>query len=323
MTSTKPKPSLRRGGDEAVEASKQAPFARGKFIKSLWLDENETIVLRYITDYPDWVYTAQHSSVPTKAEPEGHKGKWPKAMSCVCRYDEAFTDDEGVAFYKDCYVCDNKLTNSYGKVITAPTRIWALAVVREEVFGDGSKEQGGAAKKGKRIGTTDKVVEVEVTDKDGKATGEMLLQKEYVIVNFAYKNYFSGLASYYSEYDTLCDRDYKIKRVGDGTDTAYTHVAFDQTPNLVPGTEKWQERYLDDLASREIDLEEIVLEKASDEFYAKFIDPTKKYVEAEDGKGEVSEDTTPTPAEPDEDEKEKMEALRARVQGTRAPVEID
>lgn len=319
-TDTKPaKPTFNRGGDAAAEASKQAPFAAGKYIKSLNLEKDgDTVILRYLTDYSDWIHVAQHSSVPTKAEPKDHKGKWPKALSAVCRNDKQF---EG--FYPSCYICDAKITNDFGKVIGNPTRIWVLAVVRLEVFGDGSEEQGGEAKKGKRIGTTDKVTEVEVTDKDGKPTGEIRLQKEYVIVNFAHKNYFSGLAAYYSEHDTVCDRDYRVTRVGTGTETTYAHVSLDQTPNLMPGTEKWQERYLDDLAARGIDLEEIVLEKASDEYYAKFFDPSKTYVESEDGKATVAEDTSSSPSEPDEDEKAKMEALRARVQGQRTPVEVD
>lgn len=320
--STKPaKPAFNKGGDDAIEASKQAPFASGKYIKSMSLEKDgDTILLRYITDYSDWIHTAEHTSVPTKAEPKGWKGKWPKALSAVCRNDKQF---EG--FYNGCYICDAKITNDYGRVIGNPTRIWVLAVVREEVIGDGSEEMGGAAKKGKRIGTTDKITEVEVTDKDGKPTGEIVLQKEYVIVNFAHKNYFSGLAAYYSEFETCCDRDYRIKRVGEGTDTMYTHVALEQTPNLMPGTEKWQTRYLDDLAKREIDLDEIVLEKSSDEYYAKFFDPSKKWEpkgEGDEG-GTVVEDTSDEPGEPDEDEKAKMEALRARVQGQRAPVEVD
>lgn len=327
MTASAPaRPSLRKGGEGAAEASKQAPFSRGDRVGMLSLKDAESTILRYITDFDDWIYTAEHVAVPTKAAPLGDDKKplpnWPKAMTAVCRYDEIFKE---IDFYKDCYVCDAKVQSSYGKPIGNAVRIWALAVLREEVFGDGSEEQGGEKMKGKRIGTTDKMVEVETVDKDGKPTGEKVMHREYVIVNFAHKNYFSGLAACYSEYETLCDRDYKVKRIGAGTDSIYTHFALDPTVNLKPGTEKWQTKYIDDLKERGVDLEDIVMEKASDEFYAKFFDPSKTW----DPKGGVKDSSAAAgdgddSTEPDADEQAKMDALRARVQGkTASAAEID
>lgn len=319
------RPSLRKGGDAAAEASKQVAFARGNRLHSLSMDDKASVILRYITDYNDWIYTAQHNVVPTKSAPLGDDGKpianWPKAMTAVCRYDEIFKES---GYYTDCYICDAKIQSQYGKAIGNATRIWVLAVLREEVFGDGSEDQGGEEMKGRRIGTTDKMTKVEVIGKDGKPTGEEEWQREYVLVNFAHKNYFSGLAACYSEYRTLCDRDYKVTRIGDDKDTIYTHFALDPTPNLKPGTEKWQTKYLDDLAAREIDLETIVLDKASDEYYARFFDPTKTW----DPKGGIKDsgvtaDEAPATAEPTEADKDRMAALRDRVQGSAKPSNAD
>lgn len=313
-----PAPTLRKGGEGAAEASKQAEFSRGNRLHSLSLADKESIIVRYITDYNDWIYTAQHNVVPTKAAPADYKGNWPKAMTAVCRYDKIFKES---GYYTDCYICDAKIQSQYGKPIGNAVRIWALAVVREEVIGDGSEEQGGPSMKGQRVGTTDKMVEVKKVDKDGNETGETEWHREYVLVNFPYKNYFSGLAAAFSEYKTLCDRDYKVTRIGDDKDTVYTNFALDKTPNLLPGTEKWQERYLDDLAAREIDLDAIVLEKASDEYYARFFDPTKTW----DPKGGVkpsgisAEAASTAEPETTPEEKDRMQALRDRVQGQPKP----
>jgi hypothetical protein len=318
------RPTLRKGGEAAAEASKQAAFSRGNRLHSLVLADKESILVRYVTDYSDWIYTAQHNVVPTKSAPLGDDGKpvpnWPKAMTAVCRYDEIFKES---GYYSDCYICDAKIQSQYGKAIGNAVRIWALAIVREEVIGDGSEALGGPEMKGKRVGTTDKMVEVKVVDKEGKETGETVWQREYVLVNFAYSNYFSGLAACYSEFNTCCDRDYKIKRVGDDKDTTYVHIALDATPNLKPGTEKWQTKYLDDLKERDIDLEAIVLDKATDEYYARFFDPTKTW----SNKGGVS-DSGVTPeaaasAEPTEEDKDRMQALRDRVQGAAKPSSAD
>lgn len=323
MTATAP--AFRKGGEGAAEASKSQSFARGNRIGYLSLDANEKVIVRYITEYADWIYVAQHSSCPTKNKPQGFDGKWPQAMTAICRYDPAF---EGI--YSDCYICDAEIQNKYGKRVSNATRIWALAVEREEVIGDGSDALGGPDMKGKRVGCTDVMEEVDEVGPDGKETGNKIVQRKYVIVNFAHKNFFSGLAACNSEYGSTTDRDYRITRTGAETDTIYSHFPLAETPNLKPGTPKWQEKYLDDLAAREIDLGTIVAEKASDDFYARFFDPTKTVKpRGKDGKdGEVETEVVSTAeveaeqAESDAEREERVKALRARVQGV-ASTDID
>lgn len=304
-------PAFRTGGDDAAEASKQVPFARGSHLDYLRLDDGERILLRYITSYADLVYVAQHSSCPTKAAPPNYAKKWPEAMTAVCRKDEAFAQ-----VYSDCYICDAKIKNRWGNVVSNAVKIWALAVVREEVIGDGSEEKGGPEKKGIRVGTVDKMVEVEVVDKDGKATGEKVWQKQYLLVNFAHKNYFSNLKAAYHEFGSINDRDFAVTRQGKDTDTVYPHFALDATPNLKPGTDRWKEKYLDDLDERGINLLTIIAERASDEYYAKFFDPSKSV----DDKGNITSGSAPAasssseaPAATDAEEEARMAALRDRV----------
>ena len=54
--------------------------------------------------------------------------------------------------------------------------------------------------------------------------GEKFEARQFIIVKQAYKNFWAPLVSFYHEYGTLCDRDYKIKRIGKGTDTTYSII---------------------------------------------------------------------------------------------------
>lgn len=310
MTTT---PDFRRGGEAAAEASKSKGGPRGARFFSL--GDGETAILRLLTDNPDWIFVDQHSSIPTKPKPADWGDRsWPESMTAVCRKDKAFG-----GIYSDCYACNLTGTNKWGGKLSKTTiRVWALAVVREEVLGDGTEEMGGPEKKGKRIGCQDKMVEVEVHDKDGKATGEKRLEREYVILNFADKNFFAPFSAFYATYGTVCDRDYVIRRTGKDKDTTYNPVPMDPTPNLAPGTERWKEKYLDDMAEKGIDLAKIVASKADDEYFALFLDPGKsapsrnKGDDSDEGQGDV-----PAP-QVDADEEARIQALKDRVKSTRA-----
>jgi hypothetical protein len=281
------------------------------------MKDGESVYVRYVTSFQDLIYVAQHSSCPTKTAPLGEDGKpqqnWPSIMSAVCRKDEAFAK-----MYADCFICDAKIKNQYGNIVGNPVRIWALAVLREEVLGDGTPERGGPEMLGRRVGCVDKMVEVQATDKDGKPIeGKTEWQKHYVLVNFAQKNYYAGLSAMYAEYKTINDRDYRVSRTGASTDSTYQHIPLDPTPALKPGTEKWQTKYLDDLAAREIDLAAIVADKASDEYYERFFDTRTSGQPASSAPaGAVTADTVEQ--QPDADEVARVAALRDRVQGARA-----
>lgn len=101
------------------------------------------------------------------------------------------------------------------------TRTVALAVVRKEVVTEG---------KGGRPTVTYEDEWVDIEGKDGKK----YQGRKFIIVKQAYKNFWQPLVDFYDEYKTLCDRDYKIKRLGKGTDTYY---------KIVPGREDevWDE----------------------------------------------------------------------------------
>ncbi|MDQ1041438.1 hypothetical protein QFZ75_007940 [Streptomyces sp. V3I8] len=265
-------PTFRKGGSAAEEAEKESNANggrrdRGPDYFSLKEDQSSTVI-RLLTDHDDWIYVEQHSFVPTKAAPKGVE-KWPKAMTSVCRKDPAF---EG--HFSDCYICDNKIKNNFGKVASSRIRVWALAVERELVRGDGTEALGGPAKKGVVIGVRDRIDEVDELNADGKPTGAKVNYPRLLVINQPMKGFFANLKALHGLYGTVCDRDFAITRDGLGTDTNYKIVPIDPIPDLKPGTPAW-ELYTQSVTDREVVLEAIVGEKASDEYYARFFDPTK------------------------------------------------
>jgi hypothetical protein len=320
-----PVPNFRRGGDVGDEAAKATGgnFARQHFLS---IKEGEQEVVRYLTDSPDWIVVNQHANVPTKAKPADYEGNWPQSMPAVCRYDEAF----GGA-YKDCYIDDAELKNSYGRVIKATPREWALAVLREEVVGTQAMVDAGEiepAQVGQRLGYRDQTRDVAERNEKGEETGKVNKEPAIVIVNMAPGNYFTGLNSLFSIYRTVCDRDYIVKRSGSGTDTVYTHIPLDPTPNLhgaytkadgtkVEATERWLAKYPPAIASQGLDdLNVLIAHRASDEYYGRFFDPNKSQgTTKSDSNGQASKapDVPDTPA--DAVDEEKLAAMRDRVRG--------
>lgn len=274
MTANTSQPAFnfRTGGnvaEEAEKAAREAMKTRDKTPDYFSLKEDkDTAVVRLLTDHDDWITVEQHNFVPTKPGPKD-ADNWPKAMTAVCRRDVAFA-----GHYDDCYICDSKLKDNFGKVAYPKIRVWALAVERELVRGDGSEALGGPSKQGIVVGIRDKVDEIEEKDADGKATGTTLRYPRLLIINQPMKSFFSNLKALHGLHGTVCDRDFVITRDGTGTETAYRFSAMDPVDDVKPGTPTW-EKYLQSVAEREINLGAIVADKAADSYYARFFDPTK------------------------------------------------
>lgn len=299
-------PAFRRGTDEAKEASKGVSFARTHYFS---LDGNPSspnnrAIIRFLTDYTDLIVVNQHNNIPTKAQPKDYDGQnWPSRMSAVCRNDEAFA-----GMYDDCFICDHIVD---GKKIKRPgARSWALAVLREEVLEDGVV-----------VGLRDQIREVAEVDADGKATGEVRLEKAIVVVNMGYKNFFAAVEGFGKHYKTLLDRDYQITRSGEDTDTTYAVVPLDRIPVDDDGNfyDLRKPEFMDRYKPAQT-LEEIVIERSSDDFYARFFDTR---VEAPAREGATSGKATKTKAkgkkadaparQEQEASSERLAALRDRV----------
>lgn len=318
---------FRTGAEEAKAASKGASFARTEF---LTLKDGEFAYIRLLTEGERIITVNQHQMVKTKGKPVGMEGNWPEKMSAICRYDVAFS---GV--FPNCFICDQGLevNPKTGKPKSPGARNWMLACVRDPVFIE--VERGG-----KTIqvidGYRNKKREVAVVGTDGKPTGENIWEPEVVVLNYGHKNFTSSLLGFGAHYGTLLDRDYKVTREGEGTDTIYHIVPMDpievdvldeageptgETEILDLREPKFMQRYgFEDEDAAFAALCEIVEERASDGYYARFFD-TRVTVASD---GAVSASTGPQVAAPDNDtDDDRLAALKSRVKGYSKPDTAD
>lgn len=314
------------GSPTAVQAQQNYAIVR-------FLSDISTITDPDGTQLPAMISVRSHQSVQTKPKPDNYEGNWPKAMSASCRKDKIFARK----YDSDCYICEAGLINTNsGKVSKPSDRKWALAVLREEVIGDGSEALLGEAYKGKVVGVRDKMKEIAKTDADGKPTGETEMVKAYVKINLGWKNFFQPLSGMGARYGTLLDRDYFIARTGEDTTTAY-QIA----PNDPINWAKDPSRVFD-LRDPEIrkdaypdmpSLRAIVADTASDDLFNKFFIPEADQKGGQQGDQQVqyTAPTTPqqeqvaasAPAAPSDDKPtpgaDRMAEIKARVMGGNRP----
>ena len=131
---------------------------------------------------------------------------------------------------------------------------------------------GGPELKGKVVGIRDQVREVAVLDADGKPTGATTQEKSIVVVNMGYKNFFGALDSFAGHYGTITDRDYLVRRSGVDTSTTYSVIPMDQI--AMPDGRRYtlQDPEFAARYATKISIEEILMDRSSDEFYGRFFD---------------------------------------------------
>lgn len=269
---------FRTGAEAAEEASKSTQFAKTHYfsLSENENDPNNTAILRFLTEKTDWIVVDQHNSVPTRPAPADAKGNWPSKMGAVCRRDVALK-----AMYPDCFICDHLVNGTTIKKASA--RTWAYAVLREEVIENGQV-----------VGIRDQTREVAKVDADGKATGEVYEEKAIVVVNMGFKNFFSALQGFANHYKTVLDRDYLIKRKGSGTDTIYSIIPLDPITTGDGTVFDLRNPQFADRYQPSQPLGEVVLERSSNDFYARFFD-TRVPIPASNGTA-ASTQATATPA---------------------------
>lgn len=336
-------PAFRTGVDIIEETGKSANrrFQRDNFFG---LDDGEECIIRFVTEADPrqvfldadgndtfdntgnpkldedgdpvielgWITVDQYGFLPTKDAPKNYKGKsWPKSMPAVSRSDPAFA-----GMFEDDYVAEH-MRDSKGQPYRPSQRYWALACLREEV------REGGRV-----VGYKDKTREVEVPGKDGGAS-KTITEKDIVVVNMAYGNFFSILTGFVKQYGTALDRDYHIRRKGSGpSDTEYKITPLDRIPvgDDSPGYEGTDGRRYYDLRDPEIakryeyptPLWEIVLARASDEYYERFFDQRVVLDDGDDDDEGGSKGSKGAPAKQqvkpvDEPDADRLAALKNRV----------
>lgn len=293
-----------RGAKAAKDAAKQMlpAFDRTNFLR---LKDGESKVLRFIDDYDEWPYVGQHSNIPTKSAPEDYKAegdrKWPTHMGAVCRKSKNEGEPVFPEFYDDgCFICDHMTGNKKTKNgrYYPSIRLWARAVVRDEILGTQADFEKGEIEDwevGQPIGYQDHMIEVAKLDDEGKPTGDVERKPEIVVLNQS-QTFFGKMEANALSYGSACERDYRITRVGDGLETEYNIVALDP---IIEETESGRKRKwsLADPKIKEYylgfapDLEEVITDQASDEYYARFFDTRVEAPKREKAKGKVTEET--------------------------------
>jgi hypothetical protein len=248
-----PEAALRRGDEEEERSS-------GNFRKEPhWdLKEGEEAILRFLQESKDWFRVQTHRFFPTKAEPSDYEGKWPGFMPATCRKDPAFADR--YAEQGGCPICSSGHKNKFGKVVRAEDLRYTLAVEREAYTDENGKKA-----------YRDKMVEIPILDEKGEPTEEKISAPSVVIVSQTMYMMMSALKACGESYDTLRDRDYRIKRVKNpsGNGTIYQVFPLDKTPDIAPGTEHWE---FYDLAvqAHGLKLPTLIFAKSTNEYYERF-----------------------------------------------------
>ncbi|QZE10506.1 ssDNA binding protein [Mycobacterium phage ScoobyDoobyDoo] len=193
------KTGLKAINDAIAESSKGGGGFSGR-LGYFNLKPDESIALRFLTDVDDILTVDFYEFI------QDNKGK---SQNFVVRPD--LLDDPNAEDYVLTY---GGMQKDYGSTdLTEPTpktRTVALAVVQREVVTENDK--------GRKVVTyEDEWVDIET--KNGTFEG-----RQFIVVKQAYKNFWSPLVGFYDENGTLCDRIYKIKRNGKGTDTSYSFM---------------------------------------------------------------------------------------------------
>lgn len=264
---------------EEDKASRQKSFNNDWEYLSLKAHEDgigfgESKVIRFVTDDPDIRETYQHTYAATKnppADKPSDKG-WPKTMGSVCRQAPGFD-----AVYADCYICDAPeymKEGKKGKYHPKPSfRLWAVAVEREPMLGTEEMAAAGlieAYEVGSTVGYQDVLVEREVDGKTEKAP-------KFLVLNFGLENFFNSVLGSFNAYGTLLDRDYKVTRKGSGTETEYIIAPMDKQKHTDGKPFDLRRPDLAEQYKIPFDLDAIIANLASDEYYEWFFD---KRVEA-------------------------------------------
>jgi hypothetical protein len=318
---------LRRGAAAAEEEAKKSRtnFGRAEYFR---LKDGESITFRLIDGPDDWIFTNQHGFVPTKGAPpdadEKTKANWPKRMGAVCRKDKAFDGK-----YADCYI-DTMIDERSGKSFKAPVRLWARLLIRQPVAGTEQMVADGLIQPhqvGKTVGFQDEIVEEAETDKEGKETGKTIRHPKIVVANLSLDNFFGalqGYADFYAEEGGILNRDITVARKGENTDTEYNFAPRGVTPGFDladPATKARYEEFAGQAHLSVAQLEEMIEGLASDDYYARYFDPTKPFPKSknrgkdDDAGAPASQQTKPVETEATQ---EALEAMRARVRGGNA-----
>jgi hypothetical protein len=297
------------------------------------LDDGQMIYCRFLTDSYEIMDVMVHSMYPTKPKPEGHEGNWPKSISAVCRNTKM--GDGSPMFPDGCYCCEHPRMDD-GKPRNAIARTYGLMVVREEVVSDGSEKftiPGSNPPKvipnRQRAGFRDRKREYQGFDfTTNEKSGLVEMVPDVLLAEMGWNNFWVGVEGIAQVFGTICNQEISIRRTGSGmNDTKYAIVQLGPTSYDLRDPQALAKYGIEvtgyDDMGRPIkkypphySLPHMLYNRASDEYYARYIDPTKS---VQKGTAGVEQVVSKAPAE--EVSQASLEAMRARLVSSQAPVQ--
>jgi hypothetical protein len=322
---------FRQGIDSAKEASSRGPSSR--MVDFFRLDDGQAIFARFLTDAHEIMEASVHTMYPTKPKPEGYEGNWPKSVSAVCRNSKM---GDGQPMFPDgCYACQHPKMDD-GKPRGAVARTYGLLIAREEVLGDGTENYMDPRSnppriipKGQRAGFRDRKREYQAYDfTTNQPIGGVELVPEVLLCEMGWKNFWSDIEGIAQLYGTVANQEMNIRRTGSGMQDTEYHI-------LGLGPSSYDMREPSILAKYGIEvvgyddygrpikkypvhysIPHLLYARASDDYYARWIDPTKT-VE----RGTAGVEQVVTKAGQEEVSQASLEAMRARLVSSTAPAE--
>jgi hypothetical protein len=322
---------FRQGTEAAKEAASRGPS--GRKVDFLRMNDGDLIFVRFLTDFYEITECMVHSMYPTKPKPEGYTGTWPKTVSAVCRNSKM---KDGAPMFPDgCYCCQHPRMDD-GKPRGAIPRTYGLMVVREEVVSDGTEafldprfNPPQIVPKGQRAGFRDKKREYQPFDfNTNQPVGGVEMIPDVLMAEMGWNNFWSDIEGISQLFGTICNQEMSIRRTGSGmNDTKYHIVGLginkhDMRDPQVLAKYGIEVIGYDDLGRpikkypKDYSLGHIIYARASDEYFARWIDPTKSVEKSTAG---VEQVVAKTPVE--EVSQASLEAMRARLVSSTAPVE--
>lgn len=257
-------------------------------VSQLFIKDGEKHVLHFVTDLGGLLSFDAHQFVPTKPKPDEYKGsKWPDKMWGICPRSREFRvyangkpTDEFEEGYGTCYIHDHFAgvkDPKYGKDISWPTYLtWGIAVVRKPVEDAVTRKVTGFA---------DELVEYRDEKGDSHQVPRLVLIAQRI------DRFWAPLQASGYVTGTICDQDYLVSR----KENDYNIASVVATPHLRPGQPAWK-AYEDTLKLLGFDLAEFLVERASEDYYARWFDPSKTprdgYARKEEHADEEADATT-------------------------------
>lgn len=285
MTTTPSTPSTSPAGSPAqrsfktgVSNAQTERFQAGDRIPVFTLKAEELTYVQFFTEMDELISPTVHPAVPTKPAPPDAKGNWPTSMSAVCR--NTIMQDGLPLYDTPCWICEHLVP--IDKRFRPRKRTFGLGLIRSQIIGDGTPALGGPEKKGQPVGFGISKVEVPKRDPSGNPTTETELRDRIEYFAMGWQNFWQAVdgAAHVLESRSITKMIFAVRRTGSGLDTVYNVVPVREASKDLSDPEVAAaygieitvnpDRSLTKHYPPHLDIAQIILNQASDEYYERF-----------------------------------------------------